>query len=161
MRNKNTYPQKGFTKIENMLIRDTRLSLKAKGLYCLIKSYITCPDIELTKPFIFYHCSEGKKACESAWNELKSKGYLKVYLSPSSGGWKAKIELLDTPKEGAHTFYLSATGAVSCTNLTRNANRQPHFPQKGIYAERYNADGTNNITTYNNTKSRYSAQNPI
>ena len=160
MRNKKAYPQKGFTKIENTLIRDSRLSLKAKGLYCLIKSYITCPDIELTKSFIFYHCSEGKKACESAWNELKSKGYLKMYVSPSSDGWKTRIELLDIPREGAHTFYLSAKGTVSCTNLTRNVNRQPHLPQKGVYAERYNADSTNNITTYNNTKSNLSVTAP-
>jgi hypothetical protein len=158
----------GFTIAGNTLTRDKRLSLKSKGLYLLIMSYITFEDITLTKSFILSLCTEKEKAFESIWNELKEKGYLKVYLQPSSKGWHVEYELLDEPKEGAHTFYLTASGEISCTNLDRENNRkskeEKHIPQKGTNAkgsyakdnnaEGCNASGGNNISTLNNTSNK-------
>ena len=153
----------GFTIAGNTLTRDKRLSLKAKGLYLLIMSYITFEDITLTKSFLLYMCTEKEKAFESIWNELKEKGYLKVYLRPSSKGWQVEYELLVEPKEGAHTFYLTTNGDISCTNLDRENNRKAkenqHIPQKGSNAERRhakgcNAKGENNIRPLDNTKDK-------
>ena len=58
----------GFTITGNTLTRDKKLSLKAKGLYLLISSYITFEDITLTKSFIFSMCVEKEKAFEHDLN---------------------------------------------------------------------------------------------
>ena len=155
----------GFTITGNTLTRDRKLSLKAKGLYLLISSYITFEDITLTKSFIFSMCVEKEKAFETIWGELKEEGYLKVYMKPSSKGWCVEYELLDEPKKGAHTFYLNANGEVSSTNLDRKKGREEkHTPQKGSNADGSDADGYNaigcnadrgnNISPVDNTKNK-------
>ncbi len=155
----------GFTVTGNTLTRDRKLSLKAKGLYLLISSYITFEEITLTKSFIFAMCVEKEKAFETIWGELKEEGYLKVYMKPSSKGWCVEYELLDEPKKGAHTFYLNASGEISSTNLDRQKGREEkHSPQKGSSAEGSNVEGCNaigcnveggdNISPVDNTKNK-------
>lgn len=36
-----------FAQVSNHALRDDKLSLKAKGLYALIQSYLTLPDLTL------------------------------------------------------------------------------------------------------------------
>lgn len=161
--------KQGFTITGNTLTRDGSISLKAKGLYLLIMSYITYPDKILTKQFLFKQCKEGEKCFDSAWNELKEAGYLKSYFMPSKKGWKTEYELLDEPTFGAHTFYLNMEGEISSTNLNRGRSEDEipcneRIPQKGGNADRYphkgsnaygsNANGGNNINTNGNTKSK-------
>ena len=85
--------------ISNSIIRDENISLKAKGLYALIQSYITLENFTLYKGFLLSKCSEGKKAFESAWQELKKTGYLIQYRMQDSETkqffWE--YELLDEP----------------------------------------------------------------
>lgn len=68
-----------FTQVSNNAIRDNELSLKAKGLYALIQSYITIEDFTLYKNHLKKQCVEGEKAFENTWKELKDKGYLIQY----------------------------------------------------------------------------------
>lgn len=68
-----------FSMVSNSIIRDADISLKAKGLYALIQSYITIENFTLYKGFLQSKCREGKKAFESAWQELKKSGYLVQY----------------------------------------------------------------------------------
>lgn len=68
-----------FSMVSNCIIRDADISLKAKGLYALIQSYITIENFTLYKGFLQSKCREGKKAFESAWQELKKSGYLVQY----------------------------------------------------------------------------------
>ena len=84
--------------VSNIPLQDNKLSLKAKGLYSLIQSLIT-RDNDVFKWQLKQFCSEGEKGFETAWKELKVKGYLKVYRS-STGGHNAftyEYELLDSP----------------------------------------------------------------
>lgn len=147
MNDNGTFRKKnGFTIAGNTLTRDKKLSLKAKGLYLLIASYITFEDIMLTKSFIFSMCVEKEKAFETVWGELKEEGYLKVYMKPSSKGWSVEYELLDEPKKGAHTFYLNSNGEITCTNLDRKKGKEERYintPQKGGNAVGDNVDGCN------------------
>lgn len=160
----------GFTVTGNTLTRDSSVSLKAKGLYLLIMSYITYQNISLTKSFLLKQCKEGKKCFDSTWDELKEAGYLKAYFMPSKKGWKTEYELLDEPSFGAHTFYLNAEGQVSSTNLTReksntdnsaferipqNGGNADRCPQKGSNAKGIYANGGNNINTTNNIINNY------
>lgn len=119
--------RQGFTMASNAAIRDPKLSLKAKGLYTLIMSYITLLTLTLTKAFLMAHCLEKERAFNSAWNELKNRGYLKVHFTPSgeNNRWCAEYELLDVadPADGIHTYYYNLAGEVTATNLTRKAQR--------------------------------------
>ena len=68
-----------FAMVSNNALRDQELSLKAKGLYSLIQSYITIPDFILYKNFLRKQCLEGDSAFNTAWKELKEQGYLIQY----------------------------------------------------------------------------------
>ena len=174
--------RKSFTMASNAAIRDRKLSLKAKGLYTFIMSYATMPGLTLTKRFLAIRCQEKDRAFNSAWDELKTHGFLKVYFTPSgeNNRWCVEYELLDVanPADGVHTYYYNLAGEVTATNLTRKAQRDnaepapeqqadSHTPQNvgdaprtlhyrtngnRTYGERTNGNGGNNIILPCNTK---------
>lgn len=86
-----------FVPISQVVAKDKELSLKAKGLYLLIQSYITIPNFKLYKSYLMSVCVEGQCSFDSAWNELKEKGYLKTYKVAKSDakGFYYEYELLD------------------------------------------------------------------
>lgn len=100
----------GFVKNHNLSIvyntalHDPNLSLKAKGLYGLICYYQTGLYSETNKSELIEQCKEGETAFDSAWKELKDKGYLKQYRirvpkghPESKNGFIYIYELLDKP----------------------------------------------------------------
>ncbi|MCQ2969647.1 MAG: DUF6017 domain-containing protein [Clostridium sp.] len=99
--------KKGFTVVQNNIARDHRLSLKAKGLFLLIQSYISMPDKEWKKEEFLKMTVEGKSAFDNAWKELKDFGYLKIYITSTGKGTIREYELLDEPVEGKSEIYLS------------------------------------------------------
>ena len=93
-----------FSQVSNFALRDTKLSLKAKGLYSLIQSYITLENFILYKTTLKKQCLEGSTAFESAWSELKTMGYLIQYKSKNKGGFFVyEYDLLDIKQEIIHT----------------------------------------------------------
>lgn len=94
-----------FTQVSNAAIRDENLSLRAKGLYSIIQSYITIENFTLYKGTLVNSCMEKGKGFENTWNELKEKGYLKQYRIRARevddkgnvifNGFKYEYELLD------------------------------------------------------------------
>ena len=71
--------RQSFTMVANKAMRDKELSLKAKGLYALMQSYL---DME-TIGFVVYKsylqnncCTDGRDSFNSAWKELEKAGYL-------------------------------------------------------------------------------------
>jgi len=111
--------KKGYTQVQNWAPDDMTLSDKALGLYTRIQRWITfeAPGFECTKAFIRTKTPSGEKAFDSAWNELKDRGYLKMYCIPPAN-WEA--ELLDEPQpDTPHTYYLNADGEVKSTNVDR------------------------------------------
>lgn len=98
----------GFAQVSNSALRDENLSLKAKGLYSLIQSYITTPDFTLYKWYLKKICQEGETAFNSAWDELKDNGYLKQEREQGEKGRFGWVhELLDVKspeqKDSDHT----------------------------------------------------------
>ena len=89
-----------FSIVSNEIIRDSTISLKAKGLYALIQSYITLDGFILYKRFLQSKCREGREAFESAWKELKDTGYLVQYRMQEEGTKRFywEYELLDQKK---------------------------------------------------------------
>lgn len=85
-----------FSMVSNEILRDNSISLKAKGLYSLIQSYVTLENFTLYKGFLMSCCAEGRKAFDSAWNELKASGYLVQYrLQDEKKKFYYEYELLD------------------------------------------------------------------
>lgn len=133
--------KKGYTQVQNWAPDDMTLSDKALGLYTRIQRWITfeAPGFECTKAFMRSKTPSGEKAFDSAWNELKDRGYLKMYCIPPAN-WEA--ELLDEPQpDTPHTYYLNADGEVKSTNIDRaekkkkaleNASNKgsEYYPQK-------------------------------
>lgn len=87
-----------FVPIPQVIAKDKELSLKAKGLYLLIQSYITIPNFKLYKSYLMSACIEGQCSFDSAWNELKNKGYLKIFkiAKADTKGFYYEYDLLDT-----------------------------------------------------------------
>lgn len=90
---------KGFAQISNIVLRDKKLSLKAKGLYSLIESYLTLDNWVLYKDYLMKQCQEKETAFNGAWKELKDNGYLIQYKlkDKETGKWVYEYELLDEP----------------------------------------------------------------
>ena len=81
----------------NGVLKDTDLSLQAKGLYILIQSYIGIPGIELFKRKLAQRCADSYYAFKSAWSELRNAGYLRHYSVRSSKGFSQAYDLIDVP----------------------------------------------------------------
>lgn len=71
--------RQSFTMVANKAVRDKNLSLKAKGLYALIQSYLDMEEIG----FVVYKtylqascCTDGRDSFNSAWKELENAGYV-------------------------------------------------------------------------------------
>lgn len=89
-----------FAQVSNVALRDPNLSLRAKGLYSLIQSYITIENFTLYKAHLMKQCMEKETAFGSAWNELKNSGYLIQYkLKDRNGAFYYEYELLDEPEK--------------------------------------------------------------
>ena len=131
--------KKGFTVVQNEITKDSTISLKAKGMYLVIQAHITMPDKKWTKDDFMRLTREGRKAFDSAWQELKDTGYLKVHIMADGGRWHTEYELLDEPESGPHTLYHNKDGEITSDNIKRAAKKKEktdqakddHYPQNG------------------------------
>ena len=139
-----------FATVSNSALQDPKLSLRAKGLYALIQSYINIPSFDLYKGFLTSNCVEGEKAFDSAWKELKEKGYLKQYRLPGKnrGHWVYEYELLEIAdlsslstvtlnKDGEQTEKTDAPKETPAPEVEKTAPERDsdHTPQKGGYGQ--------------------------
>lgn len=76
----------GYTTIYNEVLRDRTLSLEAKGLFAVIKSFVGLPDFALSKRRLGYACSDSAYLLNAAWKELKQKGIPAALFLPG-GKW--------------------------------------------------------------------------
>jgi hypothetical protein len=124
-----------FAQISNSALQDAQLSLKSKGLYSLIQSYITMPNYDLYKWFLIKQCKEGEKAFQSAWQELKDTGYLKQFRIPSGkrGQFCYEYELLDEPDLSTPSMINLNRGGEAANG--DESERIDHTPQNGVYGQ--------------------------
>lgn len=127
-----------FSQVSNSALRDKNLSLKAKGLYSLIQSYITIEGFILYKSTLKRDCSEKEIAFENAWSELKKAGYLiQTRHQSSKGKFSYEYDLLD----------------ITTPHIIEGVDNQPSG-QYGVYN---NTDLSN--TDINNTDSNIEVKN--
>lgn len=124
--------KKNYTQVSNTALRDPNLSLKAKGLYGIINSFLDIPDFTLYKTYLETFCKEGRRSFQSSWDELKEHEYLIQYkLKDEKGCWIYEYELVDDP----HTRFADVDNAdldnpdvenVGAINNTNSNNTKPN-----------------------------------
>ena len=139
----------GYTTIYNEVLRDRTLSLEAKGLFAVIKSFVGLPDFALSKRRLSYACSDSGYLLNAAWKELKQKGYLQHYFSHSENGAFCHVyNLMQHPSEPVDFVYSPSidrpNGDVACisgaqrdyTNISTSVLRDKtiSLASKGLFA---------------------------
>ena len=139
----------GYTTIYNEVLRDRTLSLDAKGLFAVIKSFVGLPDFALSKRRLSYACSDSGYLLNAAWKELKQKGYLQHYFSQSENGAFCHVyNLMQHPSEPVDFVYSPSidrpNGDVVCisdaqrdyTNISTSVLRDKtiSLASKGLFA---------------------------
>lgn len=150
-----------FTQVSNVALRDSSLSLKAKGLYALIQSYLTIEDFTLYKNTLKKHLKEGEKAFESTWKELKDAAYLIQYRlqDPKTKQFYYEYELLDEPN-------IELANKIHNSQNRKKHEEKSHTPKKVGMGEKNKKaiptkrDGMDNgysgkVGIYNNTDTIY------
>ena len=127
-----------FSQVSNEALRDKNLSLKGKGLYALIQSYITIENFTLYKDTLKSVCKEGRDGFDSAWRELKKQGYLKQHkMKDEKGKIYYEYDLLDVAVKDDNEVNYPYTDFPYTDN--------PVYGKVGVY----------NNTINNNTVSMY------
>lgn len=139
----------GYTTIYNEVLRDSTLSLDAKGLFAVIKSFIGLPGFALSKRRLGYACSDSGYLLNAAWKELKQKGYLQHYFSQAENGAFCHVyNLMQHPSAPVDFVYSPAidrpNGDVVCisdaqrdyTNISTSVlrDRSISLASKGLFA---------------------------
>ena len=139
----------GYTTVFNEALRDNTLSLSAKGLYAVIKSFIGLKDFQLSKRCLAYACSDSSYMLNAAWSELKKKGYLQHLFTTAENGAFCHIYNLmqhaGTPVNYVYSPHLERTnGDVICisesqsdyTNISTAILRDKNISlaSKGLYS---------------------------
>ena len=139
----------GYTTIYNEVLRDRTLSLEAKGLFAVIKSFVGLPDFALSKRRLGYACSDSGYLLNAAWKELKQKGYLQHYFSQAENGAFCHVyNLMQHPSEPVDFVYSPSidrpNGDVACisdaqrdyTNISTAVLRDKtiSLASKGLFA---------------------------
>ena len=139
----------GYTTIYNEVLRDRTLSLEAKGLFAVIKSFVGLPDFALSKRRLGYACSDSAYLLNAAWKELKQKGYLQHYFSQAENGAFCHVyNLMQHPSAPVDFVYSPSidrpNGDVACisgaqrdyTNISTSVLRDKtiSLASKGLFA---------------------------
>lgn len=132
--------------VSNEILRNDAVSLKAKGLYALIQSYITIEDFSLYKGFLLSKCKEGKKAFDAAWKELKDTGYLIQYQmqDPKTKQFYWEYDLIDSLREKPYP----QNGTMAINSHT---SKKDDMVQSICGSKEVMAIGGTNKTVSNNT----------
>lgn len=146
-----------FSMISNEIIRDDTVSLKTKGLYALIQSYITMDDFTLYKGFLMSKCPEGRRSFDSAWNQLKQSGYLIQYrMKDEKNHFYYEYELLDVPVHQNVTPEKTSTSVVSvCDSSDCVVHKVDDTQNDAIYKT------LQNNTVQNNTVSSHISESAV
>ena len=157
-----------FTMVDNRVIENKNLSMKAKGLYLIIMHYVTIPNFTLNKRYLMSLSKEGERAFDSTWKELKDAGYLKQYRLKGEGGkWVYEYELLIEPiiendikemqnkKPSTSAKVESYNKNIKKNNFTNNSI--PQNTKKDTKKENKNNTGKGASANVNNTFMKYEA----
>lgn len=90
-------PDRGFTILDNLTLRDPRLSWKARGLLAFL---LSMPDNWRTNSDHLQHCGpDGRDSVRAGLRELEAAGYLeRRKVRSESGRWSSETVVYDRPR---------------------------------------------------------------
>lgn len=128
-------PDTGYTVLDNVIIRDSRLSWKARGILVYLLSQ---PDgWESDSVQLAAMAKDGRDATRTGLAELRETGYLMYEKTqdPTTGRWSTAITVVDNPGTG---FPASAQSVVNGANTPGAGfsvpGPTPGFPTPGFPA---------------------------
>jgi hypothetical protein len=105
-----------YTRYDNRLLRDARLSYRARGLLVYMLSHE--PDWRVTAETLSEHGREGREAIRTALIELEEAGYLKRSKHQDERGhWRTNSVISEVPESGF-------PGAGEAAAGSRNTKRE-------------------------------------
>lgn len=95
-------PEGNFTVLHNHVLRDHRLSFKARGLLAYI---LSMPDnFKFTAELLTRHAPDGRQSVITGLRELRDAGYLTVTRTQSSDGrWRTISTIHDCAQHGENS----------------------------------------------------------
>jgi hypothetical protein len=114
-----------FTIIPNEVLRD-KMSLRAKGLLCLILSCVD--EWVITKGWAARHCTDGREALRASFDELVELGYASVEKQGSGEAGRFTQEIwtfTDQPDRGREVAQNEPFSAESRQRLTDDGKPSP------------------------------------
>lgn len=118
-----------FTITNNQLIRDDRLSWKARGIFTYLWSMADGWDFRVNE--VSRHAKDGRDSLRAGLKELEEYGYLKRHYKQSNGGKLDGYEwiLNDTPAAGKSAENSIESNEIPATGKPGvRDNRQPENP---------------------------------
>lgn len=94
-------PEAGFAIIRNDVLRDARLSYRARGVLAFILSHTD--GWRVTADSLADMGSEGRQAIHTAFKELRAAGYIEQHRKqdPETGHWETMTVVYDAPRNGS------------------------------------------------------------
>jgi hypothetical protein len=91
-----------YTQIDNAVLRDERLSYRARGILAYVLSHVE--GWTVTSDSIAQHGKEGREAVRTAMRELEAAGYLeRIKVQQEDGQWRTDVIVHEVPKTAGQT----------------------------------------------------------
>lgn len=138
--------ERDYTVINNTVLKDERLSWKAKGVFCYLLSLPE--DWVIYQSELLKHSTDGRESLRNAINELEEYGYLIIDKKrDEKGHFTAIYKIIENPNEKTES------GKTESENPTRE-NRHGKTESENPTLLNTNKQNTNELNTNENEKSK-------
>ena len=143
--------ERDYTVINNTVLKDERLSWKAKGVFCYLLSLPE--DWVIYQTELLKHSTDGRESLRNAINELEKYGYLVVDKKrDEKGHFTAVYKIIENPKEKTES---GKTESENPTRENRHGKTESENPTLlNTNKQNTNKQNTNELNTNENEKSK-------